>query len=51
MKVIKCPNCSEIWEADKEYKKCKCFRCGFEYEPIIIDMSRWIYEAIKRTRG
>lgn len=50
MKVIKCPQCGDMFE-DKGYKKCKCYKCGYEYEPIIIDMNRGIFEAVKRTKG
>lgn len=50
MKVIKCPQCGDMFE-DKGYKHCKCYKCGYEYEPIIIDMNRGIFEAVKRTKG
>lgn len=49
--IIKCPKCNEIWQAKEDYKKCKCFRCGFEYKPSKIFVADYIWEAMKRTRG
>ena len=49
--VIKCPNCDDVFEAKEDYKKCKCFRCGFEYKPTKTYISDWIWQAMQRVKG
>lgn len=51
MQVIVCPKCKDTWEAKENFKKCKCFRCGFEYKPTPIFMPDFVFNAIKRVKG
>ena len=51
MYVIKCPYCSDLFEAKEDYKMCKCFRCGKEYKPTKFFMADYIFDAIRRVKG
>jgi len=50
MYFYKCPNCLDIWYSETQYDKCKCFKCGCEYEPPIIKVEEWIIKAEKRLK-
>ena len=51
MYFYKCPGCLDIWYSEELHTKCKCFKCGEEYEPPTIQVDEWVIRAMKRCRG